>query len=108
MKAGGFKKVSIQISGDAELIENENGETYFEAVVKDWIELSSVNAPGFKQTNIQQQLTEALKTKTLKEDVSDANNGADLTTDKIPEKEDNTEKDEFFEQLLNLRLSTDN
>ena len=40
-------QVSLQISGDAESCKNEQGKYYQKANINEWLEISTVNVPGF-------------------------------------------------------------
>lgn len=40
-------KVSLQVSGNAESKKDDDGKWYREAKVEDWLEISTVNLPGF-------------------------------------------------------------
>jgi len=56
-------RVSLQVSGDAESIKGEDGKWHREAKINDWLEISTVNLPGFidAKANFEKVMCEMVK-----------------------------------------------
>ena len=75
LKADGNPQVSLQISGDAESVKGEDGKYFQRAEIRDWLEISSVNVPGFLQAK---GSFEAVMTEMLKQEDNDMTNSQDV------------------------------
>ena len=74
--------VSLQINGDAESCKTEDGQYYQKAEIQDWLEISTVNVPGFVDAkgNFEKVMKEMLQ----KEDTMESNK--ELTQFKVGDK----------------------
>jgi hypothetical protein len=68
-------QVSLQITGEAESVKGEDGKYFQRAEINDWLEVSTVNVPGFLQAkgSFESVMCEMLKNVSFKEIIRDKN-----------------------------------
>ena len=82
LKADKNPQVSLQITGEAESVKGEDGKYFQKAEINDWLEVSTVNVPGFLQAqgSFESVLSEALKQKEEDEEAIELKVGDDVKT----------------------------
>jgi len=82
LKADNNPQVSLQITGEAESVKDEDGKYYQKAAINDWLECSTVNVPGFLQAqgSFESVLSEALKKKEEEDEAIELEVGDDVKT----------------------------
>jgi hypothetical protein len=94
---GYLNKVSLQVTADSKREQNDDGEVYTRAFIKDALEISVVKVPGFNETTLEVALAEAYK----------AHKEAGQTTQTAPSQTKVPDEDEEEEYLSTVKKAVE-